>query len=218
VTVHGWTDPNYSPAPDATAVPACWRGTAGGAAASSAPSLAPVSSPGTAQNPRIIQVEGTASAQWVDAATGTPLSQIAVVPGETIEFQVKTDTLAHNFHIGSASDLSAAPEHNDLPGLDTFSGNTQNFIYTVPGDPSGLQFACTVPGHYQSMHVDLVALGGGSASPAASGASQSAAPSGSASAAPSAAPSPAPSAAPSAAPSPAPSAAPSAAPSTAPAS
>ena len=204
VTVHGWTDPNYSPAPDATAVPACWRGTAGGAAASSAPSLAPVTSPGTAQNPRIIQVEGTASASWVDAATGQPLSQLTVVPGETIEFQVKTDTLAHNFHIGSASDLSAAPEHNDLPGLDTFSGNTQNFIYTVPGDPSGLQFACTVPGHYQSMHVDLVALGGGSAPPAASGAPQSAAPSGSASAAPSAAPSPAPSAAPSAAPSTAP--------------
>ena len=204
VTVHGWRDPSYSPAPDATAVPACWRGTPAGAASSSAPSLAPVTSPGTAQNPRIIQIEGTPSAQWVDAATGTPLSQIAVVPGETIEFQVKTDGLAHNFHIGSAADLSAAPEHNDLPGLDTFSGNTQNFIYTVPGDPSGLQFACTVPGHYQTMHVDLVALGSVSASPAASGAPASAAPSGSAAPAPSAAPSPAPSAAPSAAPSTAP--------------
>ena len=217
VTIHGWTDPNYSPAPDATAVPACWRGTSvTGSGSSAAPSLAPVTSPGTAQNPRIVQVEGTPSAQWVDATTGQPISQLAVVPGETIEFQVKTDTLAHNFHIGSAADLSAAPEHNDLPGLDTFSGNTQNFIYTVPGDPSGLQFACTVPGHYQSMHVDLVALGGGSASPGASGAAPSAAPQSGApqSAEPSGSTAPAVSAAPS----PAPSAAPSASPSTAPAS
>jgi mono/diheme cytochrome c family protein len=196
ITVTGWRDPAYTPAPGATPVPACWRGTSaagGGSSASSAPSAAPVTSPGTAQNPRVIQVEGNEKAQWVDATTGQPITSLTVVPGETIQFQVKTDALAHNFHIGAATDLSAAPEHNDLPGLDTFSGGTQNFTYTVNNLPANAQFACTVPGHYPSMHVDLVAQQGsgasGSAAPAASAGGPAASGAPASSAAPSSAPS-----------------------------
>jgi len=206
VTVHGWRDPEYTPAPDATAVPACWRGTPsyGGSSASSAPSLAPVTSPGTSAAPREIDVTGTNQLQWTDSATGQQITQLAVVPGETIIFKVDVNSsIGHNFHIGTAQDLSSASEHNDLPGLDTFSNTTQTFVYTVPSDPTGLQFACTVPGHYQSgMHVDLVPQANGAPSVTVvpgSTAPQSAAPA-SAAPAPSAAPSPAPSPVPSTAP------------------
>jgi len=122
-----------------------------------------------------------------------------------IKFKVNVNSaVAHSFHIGAATDLSAAPEPNDIPGLAQFANGTQTFTYTVPATlPDQTQFACTVPGHYQSMHVDLVAQSGGaSGSPAAPAApSGSAAPAESGAPAPSATPSPAPSAAPSTAPS-----------------
>ena len=212
-TVTGWRDPDYTPAPDATPVPACWRGdTTSGGSGSSSPSLAPVASPGTADNPREIDVEGTDQLKWVDPTTGQQITQLAVVPGEVINFKVDVNSsVEHSFHIGLSSDLSAAPEPNDLPGLPAFANGTQSFTYTVPATvPTGTQFACTVPGHYQSgMHVDLIASGGapaGSAAPASAAPSGSAAPGGSAAPAESAIPAesaapPPPSAAPSAAPS-----------------
>jgi mono/diheme cytochrome c family protein/uncharacterized cupredoxin-like copper-binding protein len=190
-TVTGWRDPAYTPPPDATPVPACWRGdTTGGG--STTPTAAPVTNPGTADSPREIDVEGTDQLKWVDPATGQQLTELAVVPGEVINFKVDVNSaVAHNVHIDGA-DLATAPEHNDLPGLDTFANSTQTFTWTVPADlGTDPQFACTVPGHYQSgMHVTLVPQQGGasSGSPA-----PSAAPAESAAPGPSAAPSPAPS-------------------------
>jgi mono/diheme cytochrome c family protein len=178
-TVTGWRDPSYTPPPGATPVPACWRGTTTGG--STSPSLAPVSSPGTAANPREIDVTGTDQLKWTDAA-GNQITQLAVVPGEVITFKVDVNSsIAHSFHIGAGTDLAVAPEPNDLPGLPQFANGTQTFTYTVPSSvPSGTQFACTVPGHYQAgMHVDLISSGGapaGSAAPG-SGAPESAAPS-----------------------------------------
>ena len=178
-----------------------------------APSLAPVASPGTAANPREIDVEGTDQLKWVDPTSGQQITQLAVVPGEVIEFKVDVNSaVAHSFHIGLASDLGTATEPNDLPGIPQFANGTQTYTYTVPSSPDQTQFACTVPGHYQSgMHVDLIPeSGGASGSPAASVApGESAAPSGSAapveSGAPSGSAAPQPSAAPSASPSAAPS-------------
>jgi mono/diheme cytochrome c family protein len=200
VTVNGWRDPSYTPPPGATPVPACWRGTPTYGSTGSTPTAAPVTNPGTADNPRVIQVEGTDQLQWVDPTTGEKISQLAIVPGETVEFQVTVNSdVAHNFHLGSPGDLSSAPEHNQLPGLDTFANSTETFTYTFDTVPE--QFACTVPGHYQSMQVDLIAqqAGGTSASPEASPA-ESGAPPGSAapaeSTAPEASASPAPTAAP----------------------
>jgi len=206
VKVTGWRDPEYTPPPGATPVPACWRGDATGGTSTS-PSAAPVASPGTSQSPREIDVQGTDQVKWVDPATGQEIKSLSVVPGEVINFKVDVNSaVAHSFHIGAAADLAKAPEPNDLPGIPQFANSTQTYTYAVPQTlPDQTQFACTVPGHYPSMHVDLIAqAGGASGSPAASGApgassapAASGAPAGSGAPAPSAASSPAPSAAPS---------------------
>ena len=61
VTVQGWRDPNFTPPPDATPVPACWRAPA--STASTAPATpAPVTNPGTAANPRVIELADERSA------------------------------------------------------------------------------------------------------------------------------------------------------------
>lgn len=154
VDVEGWRDPNYSPPPDATPVPSCWRAP-GATAAPGTP--APITSPGTADNPRVIEVKASDNLQWVDPATGTQISSIGVVQGETIEFRIINETqIPHNFHIGSATELSTAPQENDLPGVATFTGSTQTFTYTFDNPPDQPQFACTVLGHYQTMHGDFV--------------------------------------------------------------
>jgi mono/diheme cytochrome c family protein len=176
VNVQGWRDPAYTPAPGATAVPECWRAPAGGGGTAATP--APVTSPGTAENPRVIQIQGTANIQWVDPATGQQLTQLSVVEGETVRFEVTADSL-HNLHIGDAAELASAPEHNDLPGLDSFTGGPQTFDYMVTELPAQPEFACTVPGHYATMNGDLVVVSGGgqpAGSAAASGAPTSPAP------------------------------------------
>ncbi len=197
--IAGWRDPSYTPPPGATPVPACWKGddTNGTIVL---PSLGPVAKPGTAANPREIDVEGTDQIKWVDPTSGQQISQLAVVPGEVIAFKIDVNSaVAHSFHIGLASELSSATEPSDLPGLAQFANGTETYTYTVPqAVPANSQFACTVAGHYASgMHVDLVPLpAGASGSPAPSAApGESAAPP-QASPAPSAA-APQPSAAPS---------------------
>lgn len=153
VDEEGWRDPSYSPPPDATPVPACWRAPANTAAPGTP---APVTSPGTAEDPRVIEVHANAQLQWVDA-NGTQITQIAVVQGETVEFDITNDAgTDHNFHIGSAAELSTAPQITDLPGVAPFSSGTQTFTWTVDNLPDQPQFACTMLGHYQNMHTDIV--------------------------------------------------------------
>ena len=159
VSVEGWRDPAWTPAPDATPVPACWRAPAARSAPGTpAPGTpAPVTSPGTVEAPRVIEIQASDNLQWVDPATGTPMSSISVVAGETVEFHVINQTaMGHNLHIGSAAELSTAAEHTDLPGVDTFVGSTATFTYTFDNVPDQPQFACTVFGHYQTMHGDFV--------------------------------------------------------------
>jgi len=194
VDVEGWRDPNFTPPPDATPVPACWRNPGGGGPVVTP---APITSPGTADNPRVINVEATSDLQWIDPTTKQKIQSIAVLQGETVEFHVTNpSTLAHNFHLGQSDQLAAAPQENDLPGVDLPAGSTQDVTLTVNQLAAvSPQFACTVPGHYTTMHADiLVQQGGGQpgASPAESGAAGSPA----ASAEPSTAASPAPSTAP----------------------
>jgi len=193
VTVEGWRDPAYTPAPGSTPVPACWRApTTGGTTATPAP----ITSPGTVDSPRVVEVEGTGNLQWVDPATDQPLSAIAIVEGETVEFHVINESgVPHNFHIGPATELAVAPENNDLPGVDTFTTGTQTFTYTFETIPDQPEFACTVPGHYTSMNGDLLVQSPGGQPPG----SPAASPAGSEAPAPSAAPesaAPAPSATP----------------------
>ncbi|MGI8928134.1 MAG: c-type cytochrome [Candidatus Limnocylindrales bacterium] len=171
VTIEGWRDPAFTPAPGATPVPDCWRApTTGGTTATPAP----ITSPGTVDSPRVVEIEGAAIPQWVDPASDQQLTAISVVQGETVEFHIINQTTTpHNFHIGSAAELSTAPEINELPGVDTFINGTQTFTHTFDTIPDQPQFACTVPGHYPTMNGGLVVVapgGGPAASPGASGA------------------------------------------------
>jgi mono/diheme cytochrome c family protein len=174
VTVQGWRDPNFTPPPAATEVPECWRAPAQGGGDGGGATPAPVESPGTAENPRVIEVEGTQNVEWVDPETGERIETLAVVEGEVLEFRVINQSqVPHNLHIGSAEELSSAPEDVDLPGVDTFTEGEQTFTYTVENLPQQPEFACTVPGHYGSMNVDLQVQqpgSGGTESPAPGGA------------------------------------------------
>jgi mono/diheme cytochrome c family protein/uncharacterized cupredoxin-like copper-binding protein len=183
----GWRDPNYTPPPDATPVPACWRAPSGGGGSATP---APVTSPGTAQNPRVIALEGTADLHWVDPATGQPVTQISLVAGETVEFHITLANGAfHNFHIGSMGDLEAAPQDTNLPGLPAMAGPAdETFTYTVGQLPDQPQFACTVPGHYPTMNGNLVIVPSGPAGPGGPGGATPAPASPGASPAPSASP------------------------------
>ena len=190
VHVEGWRDPAYTPPPDATPVPACWRAPADGG---TSPTPGPVENPGTVDNPRVIAIEGTDEIRWVDPETGDQLTALSVVEGETVEFQVTTNQIPHNFYIGSEEALSSAPEAPDLPGIPTFSQDTQTFTYTFDDIPDNPQFACVVPGHYSSMNGDFLVQPAGNgtgatpqpgeaspaASPAASPTASPAAPEGS---------------------------------------
>jgi mono/diheme cytochrome c family protein/uncharacterized cupredoxin-like copper-binding protein len=169
VNVQGWRDPSYTPAPGATPVPECWRGApVGGGGGGGGATAAPVESPGTADNPRVVEVHAK-GVKWVDPA-GQPLTAISVVDGETIEFHiVNDDGFPHNFHIGGAAELSTATDQTDLPGVDNFASGTQTFTYTVEALPDQPQFACTVPGHYSSMNGSLAVVdAGGSGQPGGS--------------------------------------------------
>jgi mono/diheme cytochrome c family protein len=167
----GWRDPDFSPPPDATPVPECWRGGPGNGNGGS-PSPQPVESPGTAESPRVVEVLGTNQIRWVDPSSGEAYESLTVVEGEVIEFRVGNESpdVPHSFYIGSAEELEQAPAETDLPGIDPFTSEdgTQTFVWTVENLPENPQFACTVPGHYPTMNVDLILTTQPGTSPGAS--------------------------------------------------
>jgi mono/diheme cytochrome c family protein/uncharacterized cupredoxin-like copper-binding protein len=206
-TVSGWRDPQYTPQPGATPVPACWRnpsGQIGGGGGGATASEAPVASPGTADSPRVIKLDLTGQLTITDPS-GTQASSIAVVPGETVKFEVtNTAGFDHNFWVGAPSQL-ASGNTTGAVGVQAFGSGTQTVTWTVPANATAgeFQFACILPGHYQTMHgnLNVVASGGSAAGAGGSpAAGESAAPSAGESAAPSAAPSAAEPAAPSSTP------------------
>jgi mono/diheme cytochrome c family protein/uncharacterized cupredoxin-like copper-binding protein len=153
---HGWRDPAYSPAPDATPVPDCWRPYSNPAFASAAPaaSAAPITSPGTAASPRIVKLTETAQLAITDD-TGTKLAAIAVKKGETVTFQVTNSAgFPHNFYTAPADKLKVA-DVTAAKGIPDFSSGTQNVTVTFDQDVPNLQYACVLPGHYDSMHGDF---------------------------------------------------------------
>lgn len=162
----GWRDTSYAPAPGSTPVPACWRnpsGVIGGGGGAPRATAAPIESPGAPSAPRVIVLDLNGSIQIDDTPGdgGTQVTSLAVRPGETVEFQVTNSAgFDHNFFIGTADELSKAS--GDIPdgtGIPMFTEGTQTFTWTVPTDAAGLQFACTVPGHYGTMHGDFVIQG-----------------------------------------------------------
>jgi len=154
-TVTGWTDPSYTPPPGQATPPACWRNPSGviggGGAAAATPGT--VTNPGTAATPRIIKLDETGALQITDAS-GAALSAITVKAGEVVQFQVtNTAGFDHDFYVGAAADLSSDNRAN-LKGLAPFASGTQTFTWTVPAS-GAFQFACTLPGHYATMHGDF---------------------------------------------------------------
>ncbi|MGI8704163.1 MAG: c-type cytochrome [Candidatus Limnocylindrales bacterium] len=151
----GWRDPNYQPEPGATEPPACWRDPDGiqiGANASEGAggSAAPIESPGTAEQPRVVHVVETAQLTIADEG-GQKLDAIPAAAGETVRFEVENAAnFTHNFYIGPADQL-AANAVGELEGVPDFETGVETFDYTVP-EEGDLQFACTVPGHYASMN------------------------------------------------------------------
>jgi mono/diheme cytochrome c family protein len=157
----GWRDPAYSPAPDEPTPPACWRDPDGitiGANASPGAGGGgggTVDNPGTADQPRDVSVQETADLRITDP-DGQQLPAITVKAGETVRFVVEnTAGFEHNFKLGTAEELEQASADADLPGTPVFTEGTQEYVWEVPSDATGLQYACTVPGHYPSMHGDF---------------------------------------------------------------
>jgi mono/diheme cytochrome c family protein len=159
--VTGWRDPHWEPEPGATPPPACWRNPSGviGGAAPAAPAAAePGATPepiagGSADEPRVIRLEATASIRFTDEA-GNEVKAIEVVEGETITFEVdNTAGFDHDFYIGAPEELEV-PNATTSVGIPTWQSGVQSVTWTVSGE--GLQFACTVPGHYPTMHGDIV--------------------------------------------------------------
>jgi hypothetical protein len=159
VELTGWRDPAYTPPPGAPSPPACWRDPDG---IQIGPNVSPggggtgtVDNPGTAEQPRDINVVETADLRITDPG-GNQLATIPVVPGETVRFIVEnTAGFDHNLKVGTPDELAQASADADLPGTPVFTEGTQEFTWEVPTDQTALQFACTVPGHYQSMHGDF---------------------------------------------------------------
>ncbi len=170
--VSGWRDPDWEPGPEDTPPPACWKApaglvpgtvdSAGTTTTTDGGTTAPLAG-GTPEEPRVINITANAALQFLDES-GAPLTSIEAVPGETIEFVVdNTAGFDHNFFIGTPDELQV-PFGTTDSGIDTWQSGEQTLTWTVPeSGADGLQFACTVPGHYQPMHGDIVIAGGGGA-------------------------------------------------------
>ena len=121
---------------------------------SAAPSARPgspgpssVASPGRT---RVIELDLTASLGIEE--DGTRVTSLAVRVGERIHFRItNTAGFAHDFFIGPASALSTN-QTDGLPGIPEFSTGTLEFDYTVTDETASLQFACSLPVHYDTMH------------------------------------------------------------------
>jgi mono/diheme cytochrome c family protein/uncharacterized cupredoxin-like copper-binding protein len=163
-TVRGWRDPDFQPDPDAPTPPPCWRnpsgiigGTAPGGAEAAAEEALTVDQPGTAEEPRAIQLLMTATLEITDT-DGNRVTQIPVVAGESVTFEVEnTAGFDHNFYIGTPEELQVPGAVTEV-GIPTYTEGVQTVTWTVPDDALGLQFACTVPGHYEPMHGDFVVV------------------------------------------------------------
>lgn len=125
---------------------------------SAPPSVAPTAGPtgpagspnGSAAAVRTIQIDLTSSLQFQQ--DGAQVTELEVQEGETIHFVLdNTAGFAHDFWIGPPDQLSAGTV-DGLEGVPEWESGVKEFDYVVTADTANMQFACTVPGHYQSMH------------------------------------------------------------------
>ena len=120
--------------------------TAGPSAIPSEPAGSPTGSAGTA---RTIALELTSSLQIQQ--DGERVVELEVQEGETIQFVLdNTASFPHNFLIGPPDALSAGTV-DGLSGVEAWDSGVREFDYVVTAETAQLEFACTVPGHYQTM-------------------------------------------------------------------
>jgi len=105
----------------------------------------------------VIDVEETANLQILQA--GAPVAMLQFTVGQTYTFHVtNTAGFDHDFYLGPPDRLQA----NDVAGLPGVPVNTQGmqeFTWTASADAQGWEFACTVPGHYPTMHGTVMLSG-----------------------------------------------------------
>ncbi|MFN8520243.1 MAG: hypothetical protein U0667_12810 [Chloroflexota bacterium] len=125
---------------------------------SAAPTAAPTAGPSgpagsadaSAATARTVKIELTSSLQFQQ--DGQQLTELEVQEGETIHFVLdNTAGFAHDFWIGPPDKLSASLT-DGLEGVPEWDSGVKELDYVVTADTANLQFGCTVPGHFQSMH------------------------------------------------------------------
>ncbi len=117
--------------------------------AEASPSGSAGASPGASAGGDVIDLAGTATLQW--AQNDQPVTTLTVPAGRPVTFRV--DNVAgfdHNFWIGDPTQLSQGDTSN-ATGIDTWQSGVRETQYTFEAGQT-LEFACTVPGHYPSMH------------------------------------------------------------------
>jgi uncharacterized cupredoxin-like copper-binding protein len=112
-----------------------------------ADATAPAASNG---EPRVIDIQADGALRFTDAS-GEPITDIPVTPGETVLFRVNnTAGFAHNFWIGTDEEL-IVPNGTTDTGMPDWSTGVEELEWVVPEDISGLKYGCTVPAHYTLM-------------------------------------------------------------------
>ncbi|WP_235207430.1 cupredoxin domain-containing protein [Halomonas salina] len=97
--------------------------------------------------------------------------ELDIEPGQTVKFEItNTGNLEHEFVIGNAAaqeehrkmmremasggghDMSGG-HHGDgdgMPSVAVAPGESATLVWTAPQDSSKIEFACNIPGHYES--------------------------------------------------------------------
>ena len=117
--------------------------------AGASPSGSAGASPSGSGGGDVVNLEGTATLQW--AQNGQAVTNLSVPAGRPVKFSVNNVAgFDHNFWIGDPAQLSQGDTSN-ATGIDTWQEGVRETEYTFEAGQT-LEFACTVPGHYPSMH------------------------------------------------------------------
>ena len=82
---------------------------------------------------------------------GQPVMNLTVPAGQPITFRVDNQAgFDHNFYIGEPARLMAG-DTSGATGIETWQSGVRETQFTFEAGQT-LEFACVVPGHYQSMH------------------------------------------------------------------
>lgn len=131
----GWTYAPLGPTPTA-------------AAATSTPAGSPAA-PGN-----VVDLELTGNLTIL--RDGVQLTELHVTDGETYVFRVDNSAgFTHDFYLGPADRL-AANDVSGLPGIEKWDEGPREFSWTASHEADNWEFACTVLGHYASMHGSLI--------------------------------------------------------------